>query len=531
MDIQLSERLKKLPPYLFADLRRKMREAQDRGVKVVRIDIGDPDFPAPKAIEDELVRAAQDAEDNDRCRYGCDRPVPALKQSFQDFYKRRYNVTLADDQIITTMGSKDAIAKLPMAIMNPGDLGIAPVPGYPTYNIGHVFAGAVTHQVPLLKENGFLVDFDAIPLEVRRQAKILWINYPNNPTTAVAPMEFFERAVEFGRKNDILIAHDSAYSENTYDGYKAPSILQVPGAEEVAVEFFSLSKAFSMTGWRMGSLAGNASAVAALGKVKDNVDNGTPRPVQYMAAKALEMADELIPPINEVYKRRRDLVVDALNAAGWSLEKPKATIYVWAPVPEKYEWRQRGVRGGVAGEDRRDGHPGPGLRAVGRGLLPDRPDVPGRGAERRDGPDHRDEALVEVRLESTDGPGRVAEVWVGGTLLTVMDDYTQPADRPEPGVLADAMFAYMTEEAFTWDEAVAGNRAQRQLLDPVRQWRYVGYGQIVQVMPVVIDFGLMKMEDSNWTNDEKLVGKFVRVPIDRLSLTREDPERWPAELR
>jgi LL-diaminopimelate aminotransferase len=336
MEVQLSERLKKLPPYLFADLRRKMREAQLRGVKVIRIDIGDPDFPAPPAIEAELVRAAQDAADGDRCRYGCDRPVAALKKSFQDFYMRRWGVKLGDDQVVATTGSKDAIAQLPMAILNPGDLGIAPAPGYPTYNIGHVLAGAVTHQAPLLKENGFLVDFDAIGLEVRRLAKILWINYPNNPTTAVAPMEFFERAVEFGLKNDILIAHDSAYSENTYDGYKSPSILQVPGAQEVAVEFFSLSKAFCMTGWRVGCLAGNASAVAALGKVKDNVDNGTPRPVQFMAAKAMDLAETLIPPINAVYQRRRDLVVDALNAAGWRLEKPKATIYVWVPVPERY---------------------------------------------------------------------------------------------------------------------------------------------------------------------------------------------------
>ena len=336
MDVQLSERLKKLPPYLFADLRRKMREAQSRGVNVIRIDIGDPDFPAPAEIEAELVRAAQDAADADRCRYGCDRPAEALKKSFQDFYRRRWSVTLGDDQLTPTVGSKDAIAKLPMAIMNPGDMGIAPVPGYPTYNIGHVFAGAVTHQVPLLRENGFLVDFDAIPLEVRRLAKILWINYPNNPTTAVAPMEFFARAVEFGRKNDILIAHDSAYSENTYDGYQSPSILQVPGADQVAVEFFSLSKAFCMTGWRVGCLAGNASAVAALGKVKDNVDNGTPRPVQFMAAKALDLAETLIGPINAIYQRRRDLVVDALNAAGWRLEKPKATIYVWAPVPDRY---------------------------------------------------------------------------------------------------------------------------------------------------------------------------------------------------
>ncbi|HUU23868.1 MAG TPA: aminotransferase class I/II-fold pyridoxal phosphate-dependent enzyme, partial [Phycisphaerae bacterium] len=237
----------------------------------------------------------------------------------------------------TTMGSKDAIVKLALSILNPGDLAIAPVPGYPTYNIGHVFAGAVTYHVPLRKENAFLVDFDAVPAEVRRQAKLLWISYPNNPTTAVAPLEFFEQAVEFGRRNDILIAHDSAYSENTYDGYRAPSILQVDGAEEVAVEFFSLSKAFSMTGWRAGAVVGNPSAVGGLKTVRENIDNGSLRAIQFAAAKALDLAEQLIPPINAVYQRRRDLVVDALNAHGWSLERPKATIYVWAPVPDKYD--------------------------------------------------------------------------------------------------------------------------------------------------------------------------------------------------
>ncbi len=337
MDVELSQRLQKLPPYLFADLRRKMRDAIARGVNVLRIDIGDPDIPTPEPIVDELVRAARDADDADRFRYGCDRPAEALADAARGFYSRRWGVELADDQIVMTMGSKDAIAKFPMGILNPGDTAVAPVPGYPTYNIGHVFAGAVTFQVPLLAENGFLVDFDAIPLEVRRQARLLWLNYPNNPTTAVAPLEFFQRAVDFGRENDILIAHDAAYTENVYGDYKAPSILQVDGAADVAVEFFSLSKAFSMTGWRAGCVAGNASAVAALNTVKENVDNGAMRPIQFAAARALEQADELNPPINEVYRRRRDLVIEALNANGWDLEPPQATIYVWAPVPAAYD--------------------------------------------------------------------------------------------------------------------------------------------------------------------------------------------------
>jgi LL-diaminopimelate aminotransferase len=336
MEIHRAERLKKLPPYLFADLRRKMVAAQERGVKVIGLGIGDPDQPTPGPIVDELCRAVRDAADPNRHRYGCDLPVPEFTQAVRDFYARRFGVTLSEDQVVTTSGSKDAIVETALALLNPGDIGIAPSPGYPTYNIGHVFASSVTCRVPLLRENGFLLDFDDIPQDVRRLAKILWINYPNNPTTAVADLSFFERAVEFGREHNILIAHDNAYSENSYDGYVAPSIMQVDGADEVAIEFFSLSKAFSMTGWRVGCVVGNRSALKALRAIKDNSDNGLFRPTQFAAAKALSMASELSPAINAVYKRRRDMVVDALNANGWSIEKPKATIYVWAPVPEKY---------------------------------------------------------------------------------------------------------------------------------------------------------------------------------------------------
>jgi LL-diaminopimelate aminotransferase len=337
MQFEPSERLKKLPPYLFADLRRKIGEARARGVNVISLGIGDPDTPTPDPIVQELCRAVADPTDGDRHRYGCDVPVDAFPEACARFYERRWGVKLDAEQIVTTMGSKDAIARLPMAIMNPGDIGIAPVPGYPTYNIGHVFSDSVTHQAPLLAENDYLVDFDAIPHHVRRLAKVLWLNYPNNPTAATAPMEFFQRAVQFGREHNILIAHDAAYSLNTYDGYEAPSILQVDGADEVAVEFFSLSKAFSMTGWRTGCVVGNASVVAALTRVKSNVDNGSLRAVQFAAAHALDHAEELVPPLNEVYRRRRDMVVDTLNAKGWALEKPQATIYVWAPVPPKYE--------------------------------------------------------------------------------------------------------------------------------------------------------------------------------------------------
>jgi LL-diaminopimelate aminotransferase len=336
MDMQPAQRLQKLPPYLFAALRKRIAEARSQGVKVITLGIGDPDQPTPDAVIEELIRAVTDTDDPDRHRYGCDAIVDAWPAAIRRFYKHQWGVELGEENLATTMGSKDAIVKFCMGLLNPGDVGIAPVPGYPTYNIGHVFCSATTFPLPLRAQNGFLPDFQEIPADIRRQAKVLWLNYPNNPTTATADVDFFAEAVQFGRENDILIAHDAAYNLNTYDGYQAPSILQVDGADEVAVEFFSLSKAYNMTGWRMGCVAGNASAIAALQRVKNNVDNGSMRAVQFAAARALDLSDEILPKVNEVYRRRRDQVVDALNQAGWQLAKPKATIYVWAPVPEAY---------------------------------------------------------------------------------------------------------------------------------------------------------------------------------------------------
>ncbi|MCX7934492.1 MAG: aminotransferase class I/II-fold pyridoxal phosphate-dependent enzyme [Planctomycetota bacterium] len=337
MEIAPANRLQKLPPYLFAALRQKIAAKRAEGKKIISLGIGDPDQPTPDPVVQRLIQAVNDPNDPNRHRYGCDVPVPEFAAEARRFYQRRYGVDLAEDEVITTSGSKDAIVQLCLGLLNPGDLGIAPMPGYPTYNIGHVFASACTYYAPLLPQNRFLVDFDAIPQEARRLAKILWLNYPNNPTTAVADLEFFSRAVEFGRKHDILIAHDNAYGENVYDGQRPISILQVPGAKEVAVELFSLSKAFNMTGWRAGVVVGNASAIKALRLVKENSDNGTLRAIQFAAARALAEAETLLPRINAVYQRRRDLVCAALAAAGWPVEKPRATIYVWAPVPEKYQ--------------------------------------------------------------------------------------------------------------------------------------------------------------------------------------------------
>ena len=348
--VTLAERLQKLPPHLFVDLRQKMAAAKEKGVDVISLGIGDPDYPTPDAIVDRLCNAIRDTEDPDRHRYGCDNPVSDFPKAVKEFYLRRFEVPLSDEQIVTTLGSKDAIVKMALGILNPGDVGIAASPGYSIYNTGHVFASATTYYAPLLRENNFFVDFDAIPDDVKRLAKVLWINYPNNPTTAVADLDFFEQAVAFGHENNILIAHDNAYSENTYDGYISPSILQVDGAPEVAVEFFSLSKAFSMTGWRLGFVVGNSHVVDAVKKVKDNIDNGSLRALQFAGAKALSLADQITPKLNSIYQERRDMVVDALKGSGWNIEKPKATMYVWAPVPERFNGSSRAFASGLLDE-------------------------------------------------------------------------------------------------------------------------------------------------------------------------------------
>jgi len=336
VEIVPANRLQKLRPYPFAALRKKIQKARAAGKEILNLGIGDPDRPTPDPVIREMVRAVRDKADPNRHRYGCDVPVPDFPRAVRDFYRRRFGVELREENVVATMGSKDAMVKLCLGLMNPGDLGIAPDPSYPTYNIGHTFAGGVTWYVPLLRENGFLPDLDTIPSEVRRLAKIMWVNYPNNPTTAVCDLKFYQRLVAFARRHDILIVSDLAYSENTYDGYVAPSILQARGAMGVAVELFSLSKAFSMTGWRIGCAVGNPDALKALRTVKENIDNGTLRAIQFAGARALDLADELVPKINAVYRRRRDLVVNTLNSLGWQLEKPKGTIYVWAPVPERF---------------------------------------------------------------------------------------------------------------------------------------------------------------------------------------------------
>jgi LL-diaminopimelate aminotransferase len=332
-----ASRLDKVPPYLFAEIRRKVAEAKARGIDVISLGIGDPDQPTPDHIISELCRSIRDESDPDRHRYGGDCPVAEFPQAVAEWYGRRFGVELDPKaEVCTLLGSKEGIAHLAWAMVDSGDVTLVPEPGYTVYYTGTVFAGGTCHWMPLVKENAFLPDLTAIPRDVLKAAKLMWLCYPNNPTTAVAPREFLESAVKLARDNDLLICHDLAYGENSYDGYQAPSILEVDGAKEVAIEFNSLSKPFNMTGWRLAFAVGNPLAVEALTLLKDNVDSGVLRAIQFAGIQALTGPLDCLAELNERYRRRRDLVVDTLNQLGWDLEKPKATFYLWCPLPDGY---------------------------------------------------------------------------------------------------------------------------------------------------------------------------------------------------
>jgi LL-diaminopimelate aminotransferase len=324
-----SSRLDRLPPYLFAELERKISEKRRAGVDVISLGIGDPDTPTPEPVVEALSEAARDPDTH---RYPLNRGRPELREAFARFYERRFGVTLDPEQeIVPALGAKECVFNLNLAFLDPDTIALAADPGYPVYTGGPLLAGAETVLMPLLPELGFAPDLDAIGGDVARRARLMYLNYPNNPTGAVAPEGLFERAVEFAREHGVLVAHDASYTETTYDGYVAPSFLATPGAKEVGVEIFSLSKGWNMTGWRTAAVVGNAEAVGAYWRLKTNIDSGMFEAVQLAAAAALDAG----PPqeMTEIYRRRRDLVVDALREIGVEVTPPKGTIYVWAPVP------------------------------------------------------------------------------------------------------------------------------------------------------------------------------------------------------
>lgn len=330
--MKTSERLDRLAPYLFAELERKIAAKRAAGVDVISLGIGDPDTPTPQLAADALAAAAHDPGTH---QYPSNRGRPELRDALQRFYERRFGVELdTETEIVPALGAKECIFNLNLAFLDPGSSALASDPGYPVYTAGPLLAGAEVDLMPLLPERGFGPDLDAIPAAARERARLMFLNYPNNPTGAVAPEGLFERAIAFGRDHDVLIVHDASYTETTFDGYVAPSFLETPGARDVGVEVFSLSKGYNMTGWRTAAIVGNADAVAAYWKLKTNIDSGMFEAVQLAAAATLDDGDDVPRRMSAVYERRRDLVVGALREIGVEVASPKGTIYVWAPVPD-----------------------------------------------------------------------------------------------------------------------------------------------------------------------------------------------------
>ena len=330
-----AQRLGRIPPYLFAEIDRKVREKRNAGVDVISLGIGDPDLPTPQRIVSVLQEAAADPANH---RYPSYFGLAELREAIAGWYRERFDVSLdAGTEILPTLGSKDGISHVPLAHVDPGEVVLVPDPGYTVYATGAIMAGADPYIMPLTIENGWLPDLDSIPDEVADRARLMWLNYPNNPTAAVAGRDFLEKAVEFCRRHDIVLCHDAPYSEICFDGYRPLSLFEIPGAKDIGLEFHSLSKTFNMTGWRIGWVCGRADLVGLIGQLKTNIDSGIFQAVQWAAIEALNGGEEETRAACDIYARRHRLVADALNSLGWSIKPPRATFYVWAPVPAGYD--------------------------------------------------------------------------------------------------------------------------------------------------------------------------------------------------
>ncbi|HZP57576.1 MAG TPA: LL-diaminopimelate aminotransferase [Dehalococcoidia bacterium] len=329
--MRFADRIEQLPPYLFAQISKKVAAKKAQGIDVISFGIGDPDLPTPPHIVDALCEAAREPANH---RYPETEGLPEFRQAVAAWYERRFGVTLdPEKEVLSLIGSKEGIGHIALCFIDPGDVALVPDPSYPVYEIGTMFAGGSSYKLPLREERGFLPDLDAVPLDIASRAKVLWLNYPNNPTGAVADLEFFERAAHFAKRHDLAICHDGPYSEVAYDEYVPVSFLQATGARDVGIEFHSLSKSYNMTGWRIGMAVGNPRIIDALMRVKSNLDSGVSQAVQRMAIAALEGPQDCIAEHNAIYQRRRDKVVAALRKLGLQVTPPKASLYVWAKVP------------------------------------------------------------------------------------------------------------------------------------------------------------------------------------------------------
>jgi len=336
--LKLSQRVVGLPPYLFAEIDRRVEEKRRQGVDVINFGVGDPDLPTPSHIVEALCEEAARPEHH---RYPSYRGMPRFREAAASWVSRRFGVSLdPETETLALIGSKEGIAHFPLALLDPGDVALVPDPAYPVYRSSTLFCGGVPVELPLHEGNDFLPDLASVPEEVWRKARLLFLNYPNNPTAAVADLAFFEELVHYARAHDVILAHDLAYSEITFDGYVAPSLLEVPGARERTVEFHSLSKTYNMTGWRVGFAVGGAEVIAAFAKVKENIDSGVFNAVQLAAVAALEGPQDCVLDNREVYRRRRDALLEGLRSIGWEVEVPSATLYVWMKVPHGYDSRE-----------------------------------------------------------------------------------------------------------------------------------------------------------------------------------------------
>ena len=363
--IAYAARLRRPPPYLFAEIDRMKREVVKTGRDIIDLGVGDPDLPTPPHIIEALHRAALDPANH---RYALDLGMPVLREAIAGWYDRRFGVSLdPETEVLPLIGSKEGIGHIPFAFVNPGDAVLVPDPGYPVYQATTILAGGAPHRMPLREENGFLPDLDAIPEKIGRTAKLLFINYPNNPTAATADRGFFDRVVEYARRHGVIVCHDAAYTELAFDGYRPQSFLSAEGAREVGIEFHSLSKTYSMTGWRIGFAVGNAEVLGGLGKVKSNLDSGIFQAVQLAGVAALEGRQDFLAEYTAIYQRRRDVLVDGLRGLGWRVARPKATFYVWAPVPG--HMRSEEMAGRLLKEAGIVATPGNGLGPSGEGYI------------------------------------------------------------------------------------------------------------------------------------------------------------------
>ena len=332
--MKLSHRLEKLPPYLFVEINRKIAEKKAKGEDVISFAIGDPDIPTPDHIVDELCRSARDPSNH---HYPETNGLPELRQAIAQWYQRRFGVTLdPDKEVLPLIGSKEGIGHTSFCFIDHGDIALVPDPGYPVYSMSTLLAGGIPYYMPLTEENDFLPDLENIPEEIVKKAKVLWLNYPNNPTGAVAGIDFFQKAVYFADKHDLAICHDAPYTEVAFDDYRPLSIMQISAARDIGVEFHSLSKTYNMTGWRIGMVVGNALMIDALFRFKSNLDSGIPQAIQRAAIEALSGIQDCIEEKNSIYQQRRDKLVSTLNYIGLNARLPKASFYVWAKAPLGY---------------------------------------------------------------------------------------------------------------------------------------------------------------------------------------------------